>query len=194
MTSVQAQPTAIREVFMIQPRQFNDERGWFMETFNLAVFAEIFNQQAQALPQFVQDNHSLSHQGVLRGLHYQCSPHAQGKLIRVVQGKSYHVAVDLRQRSKTFAQWVAVELDAISSNMLWIPAGFAHGFVALEHTTQLLYKTTAYYAPASERTLQWNDPDLAIQWPLAKAERPVISLKDQLGLSLKQAIEQQALF
>lgn len=194
MTSVQVQPTAIREVLMIQPRQFNDKRGWFMESFNLAGFEDLFSQQGQVLPQFVQDNHSLSHQGVLRGLHYQRHPHAQGKLIRVVQGKSYHVAVDLRQRSKTFAQWVTVELDAISSNMLWVPAGFAHGFVALEHTTQLLYKTTAYYAPASERTLQWNDPDLAIRWPLDVAGQPIISSKDEQGVSLKQAIQQQELF
>ncbi|RYY80817.1 MAG: dTDP-4-dehydrorhamnose 3,5-epimerase [Moraxellaceae bacterium] len=191
---MQVQPTAIREVFMIQPRQFNDERGWFRETFNLAGFEDIFKQQGQVLPQFVQDNHSLSHQGVLRGLHYQLNPHAQGKLIRVVQGKSYNVAVDLRQQSKTFAQWITVELDNISAALLWIPPGFAHGFVALDHNTQLLYKTTAYYAPASERTLQWNDPDLAIQWPLDVAGQPIISSKDEQGLSLKQAIQQQALF
>jgi len=169
--------TKIKDIFILEPRMFIDERGWFMESFNQHNFAQIFIQRGLEIPQFVQDNHSVSHKGVLRGLHYQSEPYAQGKLVRVVQGRAWDVAVDIRKKSETFGQWVGIELSAENKKQFWIPAGFAHGFVALEDNTQFLYKTTNYYAQEYERTLLWNDQTLNIQWPILDVEI-IISSKD----------------
>lgn len=169
--------TKIKDIFILEPRMFIDERGWFMESFNQHNFAQIFIQRGLEIPQFVQDNHSVSHKGVLRGLHYQSEPYAQGKLVRVVQGRAWDVAVDIRKNSETFGQWVGIELSAENKKQFWIPAGFAHGFVSLEDNTQFLYKTTNYYAQEYERTLLWNDQTLNIQWPILDIEI-IISSKD----------------
>lgn len=163
---MQLKETRLPGVFIIEPRVFGDERGWFMESFNERDFQAALAAAGQPPPPtFVQDNHSCSHKGVLRGLHYQLPPHAQGKLMRVVSGRAHDVVVDIRRGSPSFGQWLGVELDAASANMLWVPAGFAHGFMVLEDNTQLLYKTTDYYAKAAERAIRWNDPALAIDWP-----------------------------
>jgi dTDP-4-dehydrorhamnose 3,5-epimerase len=159
-------PTAIPEVVLIEPTVFEDERGWFMESFNEQRFqTEMQRLGLPAPPPFVQDNHSCSHQGVLRGLHYQRAPQAQGKLVRVVQGTAFDVAVDIREGSPTFGQSVSVNLSAENHHLLWIPEGFAHGFVALEPNTHFLYKTTGYYAKEAEAAIRWDDPTLAIAWP-----------------------------
>src|SRR5690606_21973580 len=157
--------TAIPDVVLIEPAVFADERGWFMESFNEARFHAELQKLGLPLPRpFVQDNHSCSKKGVLRGLHYQLPPHAQGKLVRVVQGAAFDVAVDIRKGSPTFGQWVGAELSAANRRMMWIPEGFAHGFVALEDDTHFLYKTTDYYAKDSEAAIRWDDPALAITW------------------------------
>ncbi|MCG9026472.1 dTDP-4-dehydrorhamnose 3,5-epimerase [Laribacter hongkongensis] len=173
--------TAIAEVKIIEPRVFEDERGFFFESFNQQRFEEAIGYPVE----FVQDNHSRSSRGVLRGLHYQQAPHAQGKLVRCVAGAVWDVAVDLRQSSPTFGQSVGVELSAGNRQQLWIPAGFAHGFLTLSESAEFLYKTTDYYAPAAEVCLRWNDPVLAIAWP--EAVRPVLSVKDGQGLDWHQA-------
>ena len=173
--------TAIAEVKIIEPRVFEDERGFFFESFNQQRFEEAIGYPVE----FVQDNHSRSSRGVLRGLHYQQAPHAQGKLVRCVAGAVWDVAVDLRQSSPTFGQSVGVELSAGNRWQLWIPAGFAHGFLTLSESAEFLYKTTDYYAPAAEVCLRWNDPVLAIAWP--EAVRPVLSVKDGQGLDWHQA-------
>jgi dTDP-4-dehydrorhamnose 3,5-epimerase len=152
---------------------YADERGAFFESFNASQFAQDTGLQAQ----FVQDNHSTSHQGVLRGLHYQVSPHAQGKLVRVTRGAAFDVAVDLRPTSTTFGEWAGVHLSAENRLQLWIPEGFAHGFLALEDDTHFAYKTTDFWDRASERAIRWNDRDIAIAWPLEHRE-PIISRKD----------------
>ena len=158
--------TAIPDVVLIEPAVFEDERGWFMESFNEQRFhAELAKLGLPRPRPFVQDNHSCSRKGVLRGLHYQLPPHAQGKLVRVVQGAAFDVAVDIREGSPTFGQWVGMELSAANRRMLWIPEGFAHGFVALEDDTHFLYKTTDYYAKESEAAIRADDPALAIAWP-----------------------------
>ena len=158
--------TAIPDVVLIEPTVFGDERGWFMESFNEKRFYDELTKLGLPIPRpFVQDNHSCSSKGVLRGLHYQADPYAQGKLVRVTQGAAFDVAVDIRKGSKTFGQWVGVNLTGENKHMLWIPEGFAHGFVALEDNTHFLYKTTNYYNKESERTIMWNDADLAIDWP-----------------------------
>jgi dTDP-4-dehydrorhamnose 3,5-epimerase len=154
-------PTAIAEVVLIEPKVFGDARGFFMESFN----QQAFNAAIGTCYDFVQDNHSRSGRGVLRGLHYQLPPHAQGKLVRVTSGAVFDVAVDIRQGSTTFGKWVGVELTAENHKQLWIPPGFAHGFVVLSDTADFLYKTTAYYAPQSDRGILWNDPQIGIQWP-----------------------------
>ena len=157
--------TRIPDVVIIEPSVFEDDRGWFMESFNEQRFhAELIKLGLPTPRPFVQDNHSCSKNGVLRGLHYQLPPHAQGKLVRVTQGVVFDVAVDIRQSSPTFGQWVGVELNSSNRNMLWIPEGFAHGFIVLSETAELLYKTTDYYAPNSERSIMWNDPVLGIDW------------------------------
>ncbi len=169
--------TAIPGVLIIEPRVFGDERGFFMETWSAATFA------AAGLDlTFVQDNHSRSQKGALRGLHFQ-NPEAQGKLVRVANGAVFDVAVDLRAASPTFGQWVGVELNADNHRMVWVPEGFAHGFLTLEDDTDFLYKCTAPYAPQSEHTLAWDDPDIGIEWPLSGLDL-IISEKDTHGLSL----------
>ncbi len=159
-------PTTISDVLVIEPEVFVDGRGWFMESFNetrwRAAFAE---RELIAPPAFVQDNHSCSRRGVLRGLHYQRAPHAQGKLVRVVQGAAFDVAVDIRPGSPTFGRWVGEELSASNRRQMWIPEGFAHGFLALEDETHFIYKATAYYNRASEASILWCDPQLGIGWP-----------------------------
>ena len=158
--------TRLPDVVLIEPAVFTDDRGWFMESFSQKRFAD--GLAALGLPQprpFVQDNESQSAQGVLRGLHYQLPPHLQGKLVRVVQGAALDVAVDIRRGSPTFGRWVAEELSADNRKQLWIPEGFAHGFVALQDNTRFVYKTTDFYAKACERAIRWDDPAIAIAWP-----------------------------
>ena len=174
-------PTDIPDVWIIEPQVFSDPRGFFMETYHL--------QKLQALGLdeiFVQDNHSGSTQGTLRGLHYQLRQ-TQGKLVRVVSGEVYDVAVDLRRRSPTFGRWTGARLSAENKRMMWVPAGFAHGFYTLSTWAELLYKVTDYYAPDWERTLHWNDPAIGIDWPLVDGQPPNLSPKDQLGRLLADA-------
>ena len=154
-------PLAIPEVVLIEPRVFGDSRGFFLESFK----QELFNQATGTQHDFIQDNHSRSSKGVLRGLHYQLNPHAQGKLVRVITGAVFDVAVDIRRSSPTFGRWVGAELTAENQHQLWIPPGFAHGFVVLSDTADFVYKTTAYYAPETDRGILWNDPDIGIEWP-----------------------------
>ncbi len=172
--------TAISGLLIIEPRVFGDARGFFMETWNAHAFTE-----AGLDLTFVQDNHSRSQKGVLRGLHFQ-KPGAQGKLVRVTRGAVFDVAVDLRASSPTFGEWVGVELSAANHRMFWVPEGFAHGFLTLEDDTDFLYKCTAPYAPQSEHTLAWDDPAVGIEWPLGGLE-PLISDKDRVGLALADA-------
>ncbi|MEZ0582840.1 dTDP-4-dehydrorhamnose 3,5-epimerase [Erwinia sp. STN24] len=173
--------TAIADVKIIEPKVFGDDRGFFYESFNQAIFNEAVGRSVA----FVQDNHSMSKKGVLRGLHYQLAPHAQGKLVRCVEGEVFDVAVDIRKSSPTFGQWVGVNLSAKNHRQLWIPEGFAHGFVTLSERVQFIYKTTNYYAPQSERSIMWNDPDINIQWP--EAGNIMLSGKDEKGLLLNAA-------
>ncbi|HMO49007.1 MAG TPA: dTDP-4-dehydrorhamnose 3,5-epimerase [Rubrivivax sp.] len=172
-------PTALPGVVIVEPQLFADERGWFMESFNAARFGAALQAMGlPAAPPFVQDNHSCSRAGVLRGLHLQLPPHAQGKLVRVVRGRAWDVAVDLRRSSPHFGRWAGVELSAANRRQLWIPCGFAHGFLALEDDTHFLYKTTDVYAKECERALRWDDPVLAIEWPLAPGQPPRLAPKD----------------
>ena len=173
-------PLAISDVFLIEPSVFADTRGFFFESFNQAQFEQAIGKTVH----FVQDNHSRSVKNVLRGLHYQIRQ-PQGKLVRVVQGEVFDVAVDLRKNSKTFGQWVGEVLSAENKRQLWIPEGFAHGFVVLSETAECLYKTTNYYAPAHERCILWNDATLQIAWP--KGIEPILSAKDVLGVTLEAA-------
>ncbi|SCC01672.1 MULTISPECIES: dTDP-4-dehydrorhamnose 3,5-epimerase [Snodgrassella] len=159
--------TPILGLLIVEPLVLNDERGWFMESFNKNQFEQALQERNLPCPIFVQDNHSLSHKGVIRGLHYQIAPHEQGKLVRVVQGRVWDVAVDIRPHSHTFGKWYGIELSATNRRQFWIPAGFAHGFIAMENNTQFLYKTTDFYSKDCERTLLWNDPELAISWPIS---------------------------
>ena len=172
--------TDLPEVLILEPRVFGDERGFFLESFN----ARAFEAATGLKRDFVQDNHSRSQRGVLRGLHYQLQQ-AQGKLVRVVQGEVFDVAVDVRRSSPTFGRWVGVHLSSENKRQLWVPEGFAHGFLVLSDYAEFLYKTTDYYAPEHERCIRWDDPDLAIDWPLAEA--PQLSAKDQAGLNFKDA-------
>ena len=173
-------PTAIPDVLLLEPKVFGDSRGFFFESFN----QRVFDASAGAPVRFVQDNHSRSGRGVLRGLHFQ-TRHPQGKLVRVVAGGVFDVAADIRPDSPTFGRWVGVELTADNRRQLWIPPGLAHGFLVLTESAEFLYKTTDYYAPEHERCIAWNDPGLGIEWPLAAA--PVLSAKDAAGLSLADA-------
>ena len=173
-------PTQIPEVLILEPRVFADDRGFFLESYNHKAFAETANITAE----FVMDGHSRSGQNVLRGLHYQIQQ-PQGKLVRVVVGEILDVAVDIRKSSPTFGQWVSCLLSAENKRQLWIPEGFAHGFYVVSQVAEVLYKTTDYYAPQHERTLLWNDPDLAIDWQLTT--EPILSAKDQAGQPLKIA-------
>jgi dTDP-4-dehydrorhamnose 3,5-epimerase len=173
--------TAIADVLVIEPRVFGDQRGFFFESFNQQTFDEAVGSKVV----FVQDNHSKSAKNVLRGLHYQLPPKAQGKLVRVVQGEVFDVAVDIRRESPTFGKWVGEVLSAENKKQLWIPPGFAHGFLTLSETAEFLYKTTDYYAPQFERCIRWDDPDLAVAWPIDGA--PLLSAKDAEGLALAKS-------
>ncbi|MCF8039072.1 MAG: dTDP-4-dehydrorhamnose 3,5-epimerase [Desulfohalobiaceae bacterium] len=173
--------TAIPEVLLVKPKIFEDHRGFFMETWQAKTFTRV-----GITADFVQDNHSRSARGVLRGLHYQIQK-PQGKLVRVIFGEIYDVAVDLRKSSATFGNWVGTILSAENKQMLWIPPGFAHGFYVLSQGAECVYKCTDYYAPEHERTLLWNDPDLCISWPLSKNEEPIVSQKDAAGKKLYEA-------
>ena len=179
--------TKIDGLLILQPRVFGDDRGWFMESFNQRAFEQILKERNLDIPQFVQDNHSCSQKNTLRGLHFQKAPHAQGKLVRVVQGKAWDVAVDIRPDSKTYGQWVGVELSGENSKQFWIPEGFAHGFVALEDNTQFLYKTTNYYNKESEGAIIWNDPTIRIEWPIADIAKVLVSEKDQVASKINDA-------
>ncbi|EXE25487.1 MULTISPECIES: dTDP-4-dehydrorhamnose 3,5-epimerase [Acinetobacter calcoaceticus/baumannii complex] len=178
---MKVETTKIEGLLILHPSVFGDDRGWFMESFNQQRFAQSLEELSLPVPTFVQDNHSLSQKGVLRGLHYQNAPYAQGKLVRVVQGRVWDVAVDIRPDSKTYGEWVGVELSAENKTMFWIPEGFAHGFISLEDNTQFLYKTTNYYNKESEGVIIWNDPTLAIDWPLAEVDEVLVSDKDQVA-------------
>ena len=173
-------PTAIPEVLILEPKVFGDARGFFYESFNARDFAQATGLDVS----FVQDNHSKSSKGVLRGLHYQIQ-HAQGKLVRVVQGEVFDVVVDLRKRSPTFGQWVGVHLSADNHRQLWVPPGFAHGFVVLSESAESLYKVTDYWYPEHERSLLWNDPAVGIDWPLDG--QPLLAAKDAAGKLLTKA-------
>ena len=175
---MRVEKTKLDGLLVLHPQVFGDDRGWFMESFNQQHFEAALKALNLPIPTFVQDNHSCSQKGVLRGLHFQREPYAQGKLVRVVQGKVWDVAVDIRPNSKTYGEWVGVELSAENKTIFWIPEGFAHGFMALEDNTQFLYKTTHYYNKESEGAIIWNDPMLAIEWPLNRVGEVVVSEKD----------------
>lgn len=176
-------PTALPEVLILEPKVFGDARGFFFESFN----QKVFNAATGAEHQFVQDNHSRSARGVLRGLHYQIQK-PQGKLVRVTRGSVFDVAVDMRKSSPRFGQWTGVELSEDNQRQLWVPPGFAHGFLVTSESADFLYKTTDYYAPEHERCIAWNDPALGIDWPLAGLnDEPQLSAKDKLGLPLNRA-------
>jgi dTDP-4-dehydrorhamnose 3,5-epimerase len=179
--SVLIRPTALPEVLLVEPKVFPDDRGFFMESYNRAAFSEAAGRDVE----FVQDNHSLSRRGVLRGLHYQLPPHGQGKLVRAVVGEIFDVAVDIRRGSETFGRWVGERLSAANRRQLWIPEGFAHGFLTLSEQAEVLYKASTYYAPAYERSLAWNDPMVAIEWP--KTLIPLLSPKDAAAPTLADA-------
>ena len=172
---MQAIQTAIADVLIFEPKVFGDARGFFFESFNRQVFDQAVGRHVD----FVQDNHSRSSKGVLRGLHYQIQQ-PQGKLVRVVRGSVFDVAVDLRKSSRTFGQWLGVELSEENQSQLWVPEGFAHGFVVTSESADFLYKTTDFYAPAHERCIRWDDPALAIQWP-ELGLKPLVSAKDAVG-------------
>jgi len=179
---VKAEPTSIADVLVIEPKVFGDARGFFMETWNARSFEKLGVQA-----KFVQDNHSRSSRNVLRGLHYQLRQ-PQGKLVRVTVGEIWDAVVDLRRSSPSFGRWTGMKLDAETRRMLWVPAGFAHGFVVLSEYAEVQYKTTDFYAPEHERSLLWNDPALAIDWPLGSpAVQPTLSDKDRRGTPLAQA-------
>jgi len=177
---MKATHTTIPDIFVIEPIIYSDNRGFFFESFNQRQFNELIGQNIQ----FVQDNHSHSTHGVLRGLHYQIEK-PQGKLVRVVRGAAFDVAVDIRKSSPTFGQWVGIELNENNHCQLWVPIGFAHGFVVLSDSADFLYKTTDYYAPDFERCIAWDDPEIDIKWPLEA--QPLISVKDKLGSLLSDS-------
>lgn len=177
---MKATPLAIPEVILLEPRIFGDKRGFFFESFNQALFEAIIGKQVA----FVQDNHSCSAKNVLRGLHYQIKQ-PQGKLVRVISGEVFDVAVDIRKSSPTFGQWVGAMLSGENKLQMWVPTGFAHGFIVLSDTAEFLYKTTDYWAPEFERSIAWNDPTIGINWPIAG--EPTLSAKDQQAKPLSQA-------
>jgi len=174
-------PTMIPDILQIEPKVFGDDRGFFMETYQAKKFVD-----AGITATFVQDNHSGSRQGTLRGLHYQIK-HPQAKLVRVIAGEVFDVAVDIRRSSPTFGQWAGVHLSAENKRQVWVPVGFAHGFYVLSEWAELIYKASDYYAPEWERTLLWNDPALGITWPLIEGKSPTLSAKDTRGTPLDQA-------
>ncbi len=173
--------TSLRDVKLVRPKQYGDERGWFTEVFNAKTFA------GAGLPdRFVQDNQSFSRRGVLRGLHYQLGE-PQGKLVRVLSGHIWDVAVDLRPASPQFGQWAGFDLRGEEMEFLWIPEGFGHGFLVLSESANVLYKTTGFYSPSGERCVRWDDPALGIEWPLAELGTPIVSAKDAVGALLQEA-------
>lgn len=174
--------TEIPEIMIFEPKVFGDDRGFFFESFSQRIFEDAVGHKVE----FVQDNHSKSVKGVLRGLHYQLAPHAQGKLVRCVAGEVFDVAVDIRKSSATFGQWVGVNLSADNKRQLWIPEGFAHGFLVLSDSAEFVYKTTNYYAANSEQGIIWNDKSLNISWPLI--DEPLLSSKDSLANTFSNAI------
>ena len=176
-------PTRIAGVLLLKPKVFGDERGFFLESFS----QKVFDAAVGGATHFVQDNHSRSSRGVLRGLHYQLDPHAQGKLVRVTQGAVFDVAVDIRRGSATFGQWVGVELSATNQRQLWLPPGMAHGFLVTSGSADFLYKATAYYAPEAERGIRWNDPAIGVEWP-AFDTAPLLSAKDAAAPLLAEAV------
>jgi dTDP-4-dehydrorhamnose 3,5-epimerase len=178
---MQITPTYLTDIYLIEPKVFGDDRGFFMETYQAQRFAE-----AGIPTSFVQDNHSRSRQGTLRGLHYQIQQ-AQGKLVRVIIGEVFDVAVDIRRSSATFGRWVGTILSAHNKLQLWVPPGFAHGFYVTSEWADVLYKATDYYAPEWERSIRWDDPDLGIEWPLAGDQPPLLSAKDSQGKTLREA-------
>jgi len=175
--------TKIPDALIFEPKVFGDDRGFFMESFNQS----LFNQAVGHNINFIQDNHSKSSKNVLRGLHYQLQPHAQGKLVRCVVGEVYDVAVDVRKGSKHYGEWVGVNLSAENKKQLWIPEGFAHGFYVLSDTAEFVYKTTNYYSPEHERSILWSDTDLNIEWPILNGCQPVVSTKDLNGNAFKNS-------
>ena len=180
-------PTRIPDVVIVEPAVFGDARGWFMESYHHGKFVAALAELGLPAPRpFVQDNHSCSKAGVLRGLHYQLPPHPQGKLVRVTQGAAFDVAVDIRKGSPTYGQWGGGELSAENKRQLWIPEGFAHGFVSLQDDTHFLYKTTDAYAKDCERAILWNDPDIGIDWPL-NGLQPELAAKDAQAPNLRDA-------
>lgn len=181
--------TAIADVVVVEPTVFADERGWFMESYHQPRFDAALRELGLPAPRpFVQDNHSCSKAGVLRGLHHQLPPHAQGKLVRVVRGAAFDVAVDIRRGSPTFGRWVGVKLSEANRRQLWIPEGFAHGFVALADDTHFLYKTTGVYAKDCERAIRWDDPAIGIDWPLPPGvAHPIVAPKDAAAPRLADA-------
>ncbi len=172
--------TEIPDVMIFEPKGFVDDRGWFMESFNQNTFDEVLGEHVT----FVQDNHSLSKKGVLRGLHFQRPPHAQGKLVRVVVGRVWDVSVDIRKSSTTFGKWVGVELSSENKRQVWIPPGFAHGFLTLSDTAEFIYKTTSLYHAPSEGSIIWNDSQLAIEWAI---QSPILAAKDAVAPSLDKS-------
>lgn len=174
-------PTPLQGLWVLEPKVFGDERGFFFESFSARAFREITGEEWS----FVQDNHSRSRRGVLRGLHYQRSPHAQGKLVRVVRGEVFDVAVDIRRGSPTLGQWFGASLSETNQRQLWIPPGFAHGFLTVSESADFLYKTTSFYAPEAECCIAWNDSSLAIEWP--EGIEPVVSAKDAVGKAFGDA-------
>lgn len=180
--------TSIPDVLILEPKVFGDERGFFFESFSQKAFDDAVGRKVQ----FVQDNHSKSHKGVLRGLHLQKEPYAQGKLVRCVVGEVFDVAVDMRKESKTFGHWIGVNLSAYNKKQLWIPEGFAHGFLTLSDTVEFMYKTTNYYRPESEVTISWNDAKLNINWGIE--DIPQISDKDKMGISFEQYAQESNIY
>jgi dTDP-4-dehydrorhamnose 3,5-epimerase len=178
---MQFEPTAIPDVILIRPRVFGDARGFFLESWEEKKFAA-----AGITAKFVQDNHSRSARHTLRGLHYQ-KPTTQGKLVRVVNGTVFDVAADIRRSSPTFGQWIGVTLSAEKHEMLWVPPGFAHGFLVLSESADFLYRCTDFYAPAHERAIRWDDPDLGVQWPLPPGVEPLLSAKDAIAGGFREA-------
>ncbi|PTO65255.1 dTDP-4-dehydrorhamnose 3,5-epimerase [Vibrio splendidus] len=175
--------TRIPDVKIIEPSVFGDERGFFMETWNQKQFEELVTGKPT---RFVQDNHSKSKKGILRGLHYQ-TENTQGKLVRVVSGEVFDVAVDIRKNSPTFGQWIGVYISAENKRQLWVPEGFAHGFLVISESAEFVYKCTDYYNPKAEHSIKWNDPDIGIEWPITNGEEPLLSGKDKEGLPLSDS-------
>jgi dTDP-4-dehydrorhamnose 3,5-epimerase len=188
--TVQVETFSVEGPLLLTPRVFNDDRGFFYESWNRGSFAEALGIKAEESPNFLQDNHSKSNRGVLRGLHYQLEPNSQGKIVRCVAGEIFDVAVDLRRNSTTFGEWVGVHLSGMNHQQLWVPVGFAHGFITLSETADVLYKASGYWNKECERSLLWSDRELAIKWPLGLItdNKPLVSTKDSSAPTLAEAL------